>query len=118
MNKLIIMIGLLVTLTSVAKADEFIKMPMQDLIVTDMDYIYEIKTTKFDKVILDCQSFITGMNFSNGGVEKSNVYLNMFECEEMVTFLLDSKANSEPVCLGLDTEFKQLMITRETDECI
>lgn len=111
------MVGLLVSLTSISKADEFIKMPMQDLIVTDMDYIYEIKTTKFDKVILDCQSFITGMNFSNAGVVKSNVYLNMFECEEMVTFLLESKENSEPVCLGLDADNNQLLITRETDEC-
>lgn len=118
MKKMISMIGLLVSMTVVAKAGELIKMPMQDLVSTDMDYVFEVKTNKFDKVILDCQSFITGMSFSNGGVMKSDVYLDMFMCEEMVTFFQESKRDNLPVCIGLDDEYQQLVITREVDECI
>ena len=91
---------------------------MLDLISTDMDYVFEVKTNKFDKVILDCQSFITGMSFSNKGVEKSNVFLDMFMCDELVTFLQDSKRESLPVCIGLDDEYNELIISREVAECI
>ena len=105
-------------MTVVASAGELQKMPMQDLIETDMIYVFEIKTTKFDKVILDCQSFITGMSFSNDGVEKSNVYLDMFQCDELVTFLQDSKRDNLPVCIGLDAEYNELNISREVEECI
>ena len=118
MKKMISMIGLLMSMTVVAQASELIKMPMQDLVSTDMDYVFEVKTTKFDKVVLDCQSFITGMSFSNNGVEKSNVYLDMFMCEEMVTFLQESKRDNLPVCIGLNDEYKELVISREVDECI
>lgn len=118
MKKVIVLIGLIMSVSTALSAGEIIKMPMQDYIATpDMDYVYEIKTTKFDKVLLDCQSFITGMSFSNAGVQKSNVYLDMFMCEELVQFLSESKKNGEPVCLGLDDEASELYITRETDEC-
>ena len=118
MKKMISMIGLLMSMTVVAEASELIKMPMQDLISTDMDYVFEVKTNKFDKVVLDCQSFITGMSFSNGGVMKSDIYLDMFMCEEMVTFLQESKRDNLPVCIGLDVEYNELMISREVEECI
>ena len=118
MKKLISMIGLIASMTVVASAGELQKMPMQDLIETEMIYVFEIKTTKFDKVILDCQSFITGMSFSNDGVEKSNVYLDMFQCDELVTFLQDSKRDDLPVCIGLDDEYNELIISREVAECI
>lgn len=117
MKKMISMIGLLMALSAVATAGELIKMPMQDLVSTDMDYVFEVKTNKFDKVVLDCQSFITGMSFSNGGELKSNIYLDMFLCEDMVNFLQESKRDQLPVCIGLDDENQELVISRETDEC-
>ncbi len=118
MKKMIVLIGLLMSVTTVASAGEIIKMPMQDYVATpDMDYVYEIKTTKFDKVLLDCQSFITGMSFSNNGVQKSTVYLDMFMCEDLVQYLSESKKNGDPVCIGLDDEAQEIYITRETDEC-
>ena len=118
MKKMIVLIGLLMSIASVVHAGEIIKMPMQDFVATpDMDYVYDIKTTKFDKVILDCQSFITGISFSDEGVLKSNVYLDMFMCEDLVQFLGNSKKNEEPVCIGLDNEAQEIYISRETDEC-
>ncbi|MBY0413130.1 MAG: hypothetical protein K2Q18_03145 [Bdellovibrionales bacterium] len=113
MKKMIILIGLSFSLQTVF-AGEVVKMPMQDFTPTDgMDYIFNIKTTKFEKVVLDCQSFITGMSFSSGGVEKSNIYLDMFMCEEMVSYLSESQRENLPVCIGLDSENQELYITRE-----
>lgn len=117
MKKLSVMVGLFF-LSTVAIAGEINKMPMVDYLQTDMDYVFEIKTTKFDKVILDCQSFITGISFSNEGVMKHNIYLDMFECEDMVNFFNESKRDSLPVCIGVDEEYNELYISRETDKCL
>ncbi len=117
MKKVIVLIGLFMSLNSFA--GEIVKMPMQDFSATsEMDYIYKIKTTKFDDVTLDCQSFITGMSFSNSGQLKSNVYLDMWMCEDMITYLSESKRDNLPVCIGLDDENHELYLTRETgDDC-
>ncbi len=105
----------MVTLVATVHASDIVRMPMNDIVSTDMDYVFEVKTNKFDKVILDCQSFITGMNFSNAGVLDSDIYLDMFQCEEMVNFLKDSKSDNLPVCIGLDRDNQELLITREKD---
>lgn len=114
---MIVLIGLLVSFS--AFAGEVVRMPMLDFTPTkEMDYIYEIKTTKFDKVMLDCQSFITGMSFSSAGEVKSNVYLDPYMCEEMLNYLQESKDNNLPVCIGLDSESQELYLTREdVNEC-
>jgi hypothetical protein len=93
-------------------------MPVQDYVPTDMDFIFEVKTNKFEKVILDCQSFITGMDFFEDGKVKYNVYLDMFQCEEMHNFLADSKRDNLPVCIGLDGEGSSLMISRDVENCL
>ncbi|MBC7429347.1 MAG: hypothetical protein H7336_12085 [Bacteriovorax sp.] len=118
MKKMIVLIGIIMSVTTVS-AGEIVKMPLLDYSPTDgMDYVFNIKTTKFDKVILDCQSFITGMDFSNKEVLKSHVPLDMFMCEDLVKYLEDSKTNGEPVCIGLDDGNKELYFTRETgDDC-
>jgi len=116
MKKLIIAIGLLMaSIVTTVRASDIVKMPMNDIVSTDMDYVFEVKTNKFDKVLLDCQSYITGMSFSNAGVLDSDIYLDMFQCEEMVNFLKDSKKDNLPVCIGLDRDNLELLITREKD---
>ena len=116
MKKMILMVGLLMSITTVS-AGEMVRMPMQDFLPTDMDYMFEVKTTKFDKVILDCQSFITGISFSNGGVVKSNIFLDIYMCEDLKNFLEESKREDLPVCIGLDHENQELEISREVEEC-
>lgn len=119
MKKMIVLVGLVMSFTTITTAGEIIKMPMQDFVATsDMDYVYEIKTTKFDKVLLDCQSLISGMTFANKGVEEGNVKLDMFMCEDLIQYLYESKRDNAPVCIGLDNEASELYFTREAeDEC-
>ena len=58
------------------------------------------------------------MSFSNAGVLNSNIYIDMFMCEEMVNFLSESKKENLPVCIGLDDDNQELQITRdEGDDC-
>jgi hypothetical protein len=119
MKKMIVLIGIILSVTTNARAGDIVKMPMESYTpVAGFDYIFKVKTTKFDKVILDCQSFITGIDFSNGGILKSHVPLDMFSCEDMVSFLNESKANNQAVCMGLDIENSLLYMSHDAgDEC-
>lgn len=85
---------------------------MNDFISTDRDYVYEIKTEKFDKAILDCSSFITGLVFYNKDKEIYNFYLDGNECQDMYNFLFDSKIFKKPVCFEIEKEQKLLTISR------
>jgi hypothetical protein len=117
MKRLILLVSFM--LAGNIEAQEFYtKTPVLDYLSTDMDYIFEIKTTKFEKVTLDCQSFFNGINFYENGEVKHNIYLEMFECEEMNQFFKDSKAENLPVCLGLDTEMGAITLSRETLDCL
>jgi hypothetical protein len=117
MKKAMVLVGLMIAFTQISSASEVLKMPVRDFINFEkMDYVFEIKTTKFDQVVLDCQSFITGMSFSNNGQLKSNVYLDMFACEDVVDFLTESKEVNRPVCLGLNPMKNELTFSVESEE--
>ena len=117
MKKMIVLVGLILSVTTVS-ASELIKMPVLELLPTELDHAVEIKTTKFEQVILDCQSLISGMTFSEKGEIVNDVKLDMFMCEQVMNFLLESRRDSLPVCIGLNADRKELVFTRETDECI
>lgn len=116
MKKLTVLIALLAVNVASAAPEALLRMPVLDFIDTDRDYVYEIKTSAFDKVELDCQSFITGMSFIQSDEVKNNVYIDAYECEGMVNFFKQSKADGVPVCLELDTDQNALMIS-EGEDC-
>jgi hypothetical protein len=97
---------------------ELIKSPMTNFLPTSRDYVFEVSTHKFDKVILDCASFITGLVFYNNRKELFNFYLGGDECQEMHDFLLDSHENKKFVCFEIEVEQKTLTISRKDfSEC-
>ncbi|MBC7715220.1 MAG: hypothetical protein H7177_17880 [Rhizobacter sp.] len=119
MKKMIVLIGIIMSVATFASAGEIVRTPMLDYTpLPGMDYVFDVKTTKFDKVTLDCQSFITGIDFYNSNELQGHVPLDMFSCEDLVTFLDDSKTNNEPVCIGLDAEEHQLFMSHDSvEEC-
>lgn len=115
MKKMIVLIGLLMSVS--AFSGEIVRMPMLDFLQTqEMDGVFEIKTTKFDKVLLDCQSLRMGLSFSNEGVMTSDVYLNEGMCYELYDFFYMSKEEKLPVCIGLDSEYQEIYISRDEGE--
>lgn len=116
MKKMIVLVGLFISMN--AFSSDIIKMPMNDFVGTDMDAVFEYKTNKFDKVLLDCQSLRMGMSFTKNGVTESDIYLNEKMCTAMFDFFFESKQENLPVCVGLDMDNNEILITRETDECI
>ena len=118
MKKLIVSLCLLVSANNLF-ADDLIKMSFVDFRATEMDFVYEIQTVQntFDKITLDCQRFITGMSFSKDENVKSNIYLDMFQCEDMYNLLNEAKSENLPLCIGLNPYKNSLTITRETHQC-
>ncbi len=105
-------------LSSSVNAGEIVKTPVLDILPTELEYAIEIKTTKFDKVILDCQSLRMGMSFQNKNEMYADIYLNESMCSEVMEFIFLSYQDNLPVCLGVEKESQELYISRETDDCL
>ena len=115
MKKVMILVGLMVM--SLSLKAETILTPMVDFIPNEeMGFYFEIKTTKFKSVILDCQSFVTGINFEEDSGERHDFYLDMFQCEEAFHFFNNSKNDNVPVCLGVDKDANELVVTNLGEE--
>jgi hypothetical protein len=112
---MIVLVGLLGALT--LKAESIDRVKMLDYIpVEHMNYAFEVKTSKFEKVILDCQSFITGMNFYNNKKVVHSIYLDAYgDCQNMHNFLMESKNSNIPVCLEVEGESRTLTVSNEDD---
>ncbi len=114
MKKMIVLVGFVLSFT--ASADTILA-PMLDFKVDDeMGFVFDIKTTKFKSVTLDCQSFITGILFEEESGKKHDSYLDMFQCEEAYLFFSEAKRDSVPVCLGVDTVNNELIVTNDEEK--
>ena len=110
MKKLMFLVGLFFMSSQLMA--ETILTPMVDFIPNEeMGFYFEIKTTKFKNVTLDCQSFVTGINFEEENGERHDFYLDMFQCEEAFHFFNNSKNDNVPVCLGVDKDNNELVVT-------
>lgn len=115
MKKLFLLCALVSSFTASAASE---KVLMVDYIATDADRMFEIKTreTKFEKVVLDCQSFIQGMTFYEKGQSNRFFYIDSYQCESLHEYLQAAKENQVPVCLELDG--KALDVTEiDSAEC-
>jgi hypothetical protein len=92
-------------------------MPMLDYTKTEFDYMYEVKTEAYQKIILDCQGFIMGMGFYYNDQMERKIYMDEETCQDVNQFLRDSKKNNEPVCLELNAETNSILFSRKTTDC-
>lgn len=115
MKKLIVFVGLLSSLT--VSAESIIRMPMEDYLPTDNYAMFEIKTTHFQKVVLDCQGFIHGMYFYNNDKYERQIAMDEQDCDSLNKYLTTAKAEHQPVCLELDTDANSLEVSEKSTEC-
>ena len=115
MKKVIILVGLLAAFA--VKAETVEKVLMEDYLpVEGRDFAFEIKTKKFDKVILDCGGFVGWMTFYRDGKIAHNIYLDTYsDCPNMHDFLNGSKENKKPVCMQV--EGNALTVSNREADC-
>lgn len=116
MKKMIILVGIVFSLSATAQSPE--KVMMDDYLpVPDRDFAFEVKTKVFEKVVLDCGGFVGWMTFYRDGKIAHNVYLDTYsDCPNMHDFLSSSHENKRPVCMQV--EGKSIMVSNEPDDCL
>lgn len=115
MKKLIVFIGLLVG--NICLAENVAYLPVKDYLPTNLDYVYELKVDKYDKVVLDCLGFIKGMNFYVGKKIDRNITMDEDMCIEIHEFLKSSKETRVPICLELNLDENSIVFSRKSQDC-
>lgn len=117
MKRLIVFLGLFLACN--LRAETYEKTLMQDYRpVANMDFAFEIKTSLYSKVILDCQSFVTGMTFYKDKKVAHSIYLDAYgDCQDMHKFLQDSFNKKIPVCLEIESESNRLTVSHDSEDC-
>jgi hypothetical protein len=118
MKKVIILVGLLSAFT--IQAETFQRVQVTGLLpVVDMYAAFEITTPKYEKVILDCQSFINGMTFyNNKKTEREIKMVDYGTCEDVYDFISQSIQDKKSVCMEIGEEKNTLSLSNdEAAEC-
>lgn len=117
MKKVIFLLGL--SLAFAAHADTYERTLVEDYTpVPNMDYSFEIKTSRYNRVVLDCQSFVTGMTFYRDKKVVHSIYLDAYgDCQNVHGFIQESRANKLPVCLEVETENNVLTVSNDGEDC-
>jgi len=110
MRKLIGLLTLLfVSLTQASTLD----VQVENYINTDFDYMFEIKNKNFKKVVLDCQSFINGVNLYGDQDEHAVLVLDIGECEHIHFSIIEAMEKESPVCLSLDFDNRAYQVKED-----
>ena len=109
--------SLFVLISTSLHADPIEKSFMLDYVGTDMDRMFEIKTSKYDKVILDCQTYINGLNFYRNSILVRNYYLDVEQCEDIHSYLTAAKEQIVGICFVIDGGSLEILESDPSD-CI
>lgn len=113
-----LLITLLVSINAMA-SDGILRMQLLDVKESEVENSLELVTTSvdFEKIVLDCHSFITGMNFMKDGMAKSQIYIDSYECQGVYDLVMESNTDKKPLCLELNPEKNKLTFSRKTSDC-
>jgi hypothetical protein len=119
LSLMIYILLLLLSHHSFALPPPVIRAQMLNYLSTNRDSVFQILTNKFQYVVLDCASFITGITFTNDNLICFNFYLDETRCLELHHIFLDAMSSRKPICLEIITDEKLLLITAKNKmECI
>jgi hypothetical protein len=75
---------------------------------------FEVITPKYERVILDCQSFINGMTFYNDKkIVREIKMINYSDCSNVHDFIEQSKQNKKEVCMEIEVESNTLNLSND-----
>lgn len=113
MKKIIILVGLLSVFS--VQAETYQKVAVTELVpLANMYAAFEIVTPKYEKIILDCQSFINGMNFyNNKKIVREIKMINYTDCNNVYDFISQSQEAKQPVCMEIEEESNTLSLSND-----
>jgi hypothetical protein len=112
MRKLIGKMTLLLLLSAQVFAAP-VKVDVEEYLPTNLDFMFIIKNKSFKKIVLDCQSFINGVNFLSHDDQKEIFMLDYGQCEDIHTQIYQAKKETGKACLMLEFEMGIYKVTNQ-----
>lgn len=85
---------------------------------TELEAMFELVGTKsYDKVVLDCQSFIHGVSFYKNTHLIKHFYLEVEECSDLYGLLRDRSEQEIMSCLRLSEGPRNVGVTDDLEGC-
>jgi hypothetical protein len=122
MKKLLIVVFFLLGI-QMAVAKDSIKFQLNAIENTEFEAMFQLVTQeKYGKVILDCQSFIQGINFyrtDEEGTEKIYLkfYLDSYQCEDFFFQIKNSLNKKNQPCIELNISTGEYSLDKNIKEC-
>lgn len=122
MKKLVIVLLFLFGIQVVAAKDS-IKFQLSAIENTEFEAMFELITQKkYGKVILDCQSFIQGINFYKTDEEEREkiylkFYLDSYQCEDFFYKIKSSLNKKYQPCIELNLSTGEYSLNQNIKEC-
>jgi hypothetical protein len=79
-----------------------------------MDYMFLIKSEGYDKVILDCQSFINGLNLFKNDEKKVFTLPSYGHCISIHKQILTNVKEESPSCIKINSELGEIAVINES----
>lgn len=105
----------LVLLITTASFGQSVKIDVQEYLQTDMEFIFEIKSSDYKKVIVDCQGFINNVNIELENGYKDILVLDIGECEDIHEKIVTNLSKEDSSCLKIDFEKRWYDVTPSCD---
>ena len=123
MKKLFIL-GFIIFSFSITKvtAESKVPIPVEGMSATEFESMFKLETGITPlKVILDCQSFLHGINVYQMDADGSfktalEFFLHQPECVEIYEFVKKQTDNNKTSCIVLDTDAKSYELFESCDE--
>lgn len=106
-------IGLMTLLFSLSTLAQVQSIQVEEYLSTDMDFIFEISNKNYEKVVLDCQGFINGVNLYDHHGRHDLLILDIGECEDIHVQIVQGLEKEAPVCLKVDLDRRAYQVTED-----
>lgn len=99
-----ITLALIVTVLSWSAQAQILKIDVESYLRTDMDFMFSIKNKAYDKIILDCQGFINGLNLYSSRGHDIFTIPGYGECIAIHETIVKNIENKKKSCLAINDE--------------
>lgn len=95
------------------------KIRVEKMAPTTFEAMFDLVGSKaYDKITLDCQSFIHGVSLYKGSHQIKHYYLEIDECSDLYTLLRDRSEQGVVSCLSLMEAPRKISVGDDLKGCL